>query len=217
MINLFRRGTVLGVILIAAGILFLLSNLGMFEIRGWLIGGLFCLGGLFFLNVFFENRVNWWAIIPGVILLDLGGLIVLSTLFPWEMGRFGGAFFLAGISLAFWLVFLRTRENWWAIIPAGVLLTLAAITLVETGRGINGLAVPGTLFLGISATFILVKILGGTNQNLSWAWYPAVVCGVMGLLFMLFAGRIGELIVPVALILFGIFLVGKTLIKKEIQ
>lgn len=217
MLNTFRRGAVLGVILIAAGILFLLSNLGMFEIRGWLIGGLFCLGGLFFLNVFFENRVNWWAIIPGVILLDIGGLIVLSTLFPGQMGRLGGAFFLAGISLAFWLVFLRTRENWWAIIPGGILLTLASITLVDLIRGTNGLAVPGTLFLGISATFVLVKLLGGTNQNLNWAWYPAVVCGVMGLLFMLFAGQVGGLIVPVALILLGVFLVGKTLIKKEIQ
>lgn len=209
-----RRGAFLGAALIAAGILFLFSNLGYFNIGGPLVGVLFCLAGLFFLNMLREYPANWWAVIPGVILVDLGALIVLSTIFPGQMGRVGGAFFLGGISLAFWLVFLRTREFWWAIIPAGVLLTLAGITVIDLAP-FGGLIVPATLFLGIAGTFALVYLLTGRETRFKWTWYPAGICGLIGMFFLAFSGRIGSLIMPAALIVLGLFMVAKTFIKKE--
>jgi hypothetical protein len=212
--NTYRQGVFLGAALIAAGILFLFSNLGYFNIGGPLVGALFCLAGLYFLNMLREYPDKWWAVIPGVILLDLGMLIVLSTVFPFQMSRVGGAFFLGGISLAFWLVFLRTRECWWAIIPAGVLLTLAAITIIDLTT-FGGLTVPAVFFLGIAGTFALVYLLTGRETRFKWTWYPAGICGLIGMFFLAFSGRIGSLIMPAALIVLGLFMVAKTFIKKE--
>ncbi|MHC1782940.1 MAG: hypothetical protein AB9891_09325 [Anaerolineaceae bacterium] len=215
MMNFLRRGAALGVILIAAGILFLLSNLGYFDMGDYVIGGLFCLGGLFFLSMLREKTTNWWTIIPGVILFDLGGLIIFSSLFPHLMDRIGGAFFLGGVSLAFWLVYFRVREYWWAIIPAGVLLTLAAITVIDL-TPFSGLIVPATLFLGIACTFALVYILTGRETRFRWTWYPAAITGIMGFIFLFFSGRLGGFVMPTVLIILGIYLVGKTL-KKTVQ
>jgi hypothetical protein len=215
MLNEIRRGAVLGGLLVVAGILFLLSNLGVFDASGWLIGGLFCLGGLFFLSMLREGRSYWWSIIPGVVLFDLGSLIVLSSLFPGLMNRIGGAFFLGGISLAFWLIYVRIREYWWAIIPGGVLATLAAVTVVDL-LPFGGMIVPATFFLGMAATFALVSLLAGRDNNqFKWAWYPTVVLGIMGCIFLFFAGNVGSIIMPAALIVLGLYMVGKTLIKRE--
>jgi hypothetical protein len=213
MMNSLRRGAALGVLLIGAGIVFLLSNLGYFDMGDYIIGGLFCLGGLFFLSMLRENTANWWAMIPGVVLLDLGGLIILSSLFPDLMDRIGGAFFLGGVSLAFWLVYFRVREYWWAIIPAGIVLTLAAITVIDL-MPFSGMIVPATLFLGIACTFALVYILTGRDASFRWTWYPAAIAGIMGLIFLFFSGRLGGFLMPTVLIILGVYLVGKTLRKN---
>lgn len=214
--NSFRRSIVLGGLLIVAGLLFLLSNLGIINIGHYLIGGLFCLGGLYFLSIMLESRNNWWGVIPGVVLLDLGALIILSGLLPYHMSRLGGAFFLGGISLAFWVVYFRMRDYWWAIIPAGVLATLACITLVEFVH-LSGMIVPAILFLGIAGTFLLVYFLNGREPRFKWTWYPAAILGVMGTIFLFFAGRFGSVVMPAALIILGIYLVGKTFVKKSAE
>ncbi len=211
--NSIRHSAILGAALIAAGILFLFSNLGYFNIGGPLVGVLFCLGGLYFLNMMREYPANWWAAIPGVILIDLGALIILSAVFPQVMSRVGGAFFLSGVSAAFWLVYFRTREYWWAIIPAGVLLTLAAITLADLAR-LSGLAIPAVLFLGIAGTFALVYLLTGREKRFKWTWYPAGICGLIGAFFLFFSGGI---IIPAAMILAGLFLVAKSFLKNGIE
>jgi hypothetical protein len=208
--NSIRHSAFLGAALMAAGILFLLSNLGVMDFGAPLVGALFCLGGLYFLNMLREYPANWWAVIPGVILIDLGALIVLSSVFPGQMSRVGGAFFLSGVSLAFWLVYFRTRAYWWAIIPAGVLLTLAAITVVDLAR-FSGLVVPATFFLGIAGTFALVYLLTGREKRFKWTWYPAGICGLIGAFFLFFSGGI---IIPAAMIIVGLFLVAKTFLKN---
>jgi hypothetical protein len=195
-----------GALLVGVGLLLLLQN---FNILGFLWGGvwafLFAAGGAAFLVVFLSHRNNWWAAIPGFTLLGIGALIGLGTFFPRLENAVGGSLFLGAIGLSFWVVYLRSREQWWAIIPGGVLLTLATVaglsnTLpwVETG---------GMFFLGLAATFGLVYLLPTPQGRMSWAIIPAAVLFVIGLIVTVATSSLFRYIWPAALILVGLWLI----------
>ena len=100
-------------------------------------------------------------------------MIVVSTRYE----DIGGAIFLGGIGLAFLIVFLTDRaERWWALIPAGVLATLAGVTIAAERFGEFQTA--GFFFFGLAITFLLVALLTG----MTWAYWPALALGIMGLL-----------------------------------
>jgi hypothetical protein len=185
-------------------VVFLLDNLGLLDVGELFFGLLFGLAGLFFLSVFISSRENWWALIPGFTLLSLGLLITLNRMLPGGTGEWGGAILLGGIALSFLLIYIINRENWWAIIPGGVLLTLALIVTLSSFLG--GFEVGGLFFLGIGLTFALVAALPNPQGSMVWAWIPAGILMVMGLLVILAAGPLIGYVWPVALILVGLFL-----------
>lgn len=206
-----NRRLLVGVLLILVGVLVFLQNLQIFQVEGLVWGGLFVLGGLVFLWVLIENRThNWWAAIPGVILVDLGLLILLPGIIPGFEGRFGGAFFLAGISAAFWLVYLLTPANWWAVIPGGVLLTLAAVAGIDSG----GIETGGIFFLGLAATFGLLSLIPVEGRRMTWPLIPAGILAVMGVLFMTAAGGLAQYVWPALLILAGLFLLARGFVRR---
>lgn len=163
-----------GLILILSGVLFLLQTMGILNNVGDVFWGvIFLAAGALFLFAFFTG--SWWAVIPGLTLAGIGALILL----PDSLEKFGGAVFLGAIAVAFWLVFLTApRERWWAIIPAGVLTTLAVITFAP--EFVSGNATGGIFFFGLAATFLLVALLAKMN----WAYYPAAALAFVGLLAM---------------------------------
>ena len=120
-----RMPALWGIVLVIVGVLVLLQNFGYLNVlRGLIWAGAFGLGGLVFLSVFVSEAERWWAVIPGLTLLGLALLIGLDELFPGLDGDWGGMLFLGMIALSFWLIYVRVRGAWWAIIPAGVLTTL---------------------------------------------------------------------------------------------
>lgn len=205
-----RSSIILGALLVVIGLAFLAQNFGLFgglENLIWVV--LFGIGGLAFLYVFAANREQWWAIIPGFTLLGLAGLIGFGE----RLGALGGAFFLGAIGLAFWVIYILRRDFWWAIIPAGVLTTLAVVA--STAEHVDGMAVGGFFFLGLAATFALVYLLPNPEGRMKWALIPAGILGVMGLLMILSLGGLINYIMPAALILLGLALVGRVLIKRN--
>lgn len=205
-----RSSIVVGALLVVIGLVFLGQNFGLFgglENVIWVV--LFGVGGLAFLYVFAINRQQWWAIIPGFTLLGLAGLMALGD----RLGALGGALFLGSIGLAFWVIYALRREFWWAIIPAGALTTLAVVA--ATAERMEGMAVGGFFFLGLAATFALVYLLPNPEGRMTWALIPAAILGVMGVLMILSLGGIINYVVPVALILGGLALVARVLIKRR--
>ncbi len=89
-----------------------------------------------FAIVYGSDRRNWWAIIPGGILLVIGLIVLLSQRLPFELL---GALLFAGIGLVFFLVYLlgpAKREVWWALIPSAALVLAGLVTYSLTaGRG----------------------------------------------------------------------------------
>jgi hypothetical protein len=206
-----------GLLLICAGILFLLQNFGLVTIvTGAIWALLFAVGGVAFLAVFATNQEHWWALIPGFTLLGLAGLIGLSTLFP-QFGELGAALFFLAIALSFAIIYIMHRENWWAVIPAGVLTTLAIIIAFSGNDGNDGQWVPSVLFLGLAATFALVYFLPTPQGQMKWALWPAAVLGIMGLLMLLLVGSLANFIWPLALIAGGAALMLRTLRRRELK
>ncbi len=212
----FNWRILVGVLLLVMGALALLQAIGILPDNGSLIGiifgVLFAGGGAVFLYVLSrDSRNNWWAAIPGMVLLFLGLLVLFSSLNIAFMNEWGGPFFLFGISLAFWVVYFMRREFWWAIIPGGVMLTLAAVAGLGT-IGIDGVETGGVFFLGLAATFAVVALL--PRERLTWAWIPAIILAIMGGLMTLSSTNLMSYALPVVLIGIGGYLMYKAFVKK---
>jgi hypothetical protein len=172
----------------------------------------FWLGGLFFISVFLTNRENWWALIPGLTLLGIGTTIGLGTLAPDFGEMFGAVFVLGSIGLSFLIIYLIKREFWWAMIPAGVLISLAIAIGLESF--ISDIAFVSLFFVGMALTFAIVAILPTPEGKQRWAWIPAGVLLIMGLVFGAFSGAFMGYILPVVLIVIGLILVYRAISSR---
>ncbi|HEY9086932.1 MAG TPA: hypothetical protein VIO36_02090 [Anaerolineaceae bacterium] len=212
----FDYRIVLAVLLILGGVVFLLQNLGVVPpLQDYLFALLFAVGGLAFLGVLAADRKQWWAIIPGVVLLDLALIIGLGEATQRGVLRIPddwiGGVFLLGIGVAFWVVFFTRPEFWWAIIPAGTLSTLGVVAAF-------GEALPGgggaTLFIGLALTFGLLGLIPVNNQRMGWPFIPAAACLFVALIILASAGNLINYLWPVALILGGGFLLLRAFTKR---
>lgn len=201
-----------GILLILGGVLFLLQNLGVFQ-GGDLFWGI-CLGiaGLLFLGFYIGDRQQWWALIPGIVLIAVGILVLLSSFVPGFNDTLGGTIILGGIGLSFLFVYLVNRANWWSLIPAGVLLTLAVIAGLEgvVSDGTTG----GIFFLGLGLTFAIVGIVPTPSGKMKWAWITAVILVFVGLLVFTAAENLLVYLLPLALVLAGGVLIWRAFRSK---
>jgi hypothetical protein len=202
-----------GIFLIAAGILYLLQNLNVIEGGlGFLWAFLFVAGGAFFLYVFFGDRANWWSLIPGIASLGLAVAILVGTLAPGIGEDWGVAIFMAGLALSFWAVYLVQREHWWAVIPGGVLLTLAVV--IGLSSILEGIETAGAFFLGLGLTFALLALLPSAEGRMKWAQIPAAALLVIGVIVLATTADVLKYLWPVALILIGVYVIFRVLASR---
>ncbi len=215
--NLKRNNAIWGLLLIVGGVLFLLQNFGLFSGLSalvWIV--LFGAGGLFFLYLFLNDRqAAWWAAIPGCTLLGLATISLISEFGPAALDPVTGPLFLASIGMGFVLVYLANSEHWWALIPGGVMVTLAAVAGVDE-LGLPNFESGGLFFIGLGVTFALVALLPKQHQqNTRWALIPAAVLLIMGILIgVSFEAALGY-IWPFVLIVGGAVLLWRALLAKQ--
>ena len=207
-----RTYTGLGVMLVALGGLFLLQNFGFLgDIGNFIWATLFGLGGLAFLWVFIANREQWWALIPGFALLGLAGTLFLSDLDI--AGGLTGGFFLGSIGMAFLIIYIIRREHWWAIIPAGALLTLALVATVSSS--LPG-EVGGSIFsFGLAATFGALYLLPTPMDRQSWPLIPAGILAIIGMLVLASGGNMLGLVIPFVLMALGGIIVFRAITQRQ--
>jgi hypothetical protein len=195
-----------GGLLILAGVLFFLQELNIlgnaFQFL-WLV--IMAAGAAVFLWIYFSKEDQWWAIIPGLTLLGISISILDGLLNILPGSNWTGSIFLGCIGLAFWFVYLRRQDQWWAVIPGGVLLTLAAVT--GLGNIIDWSQV--VFFLGLAVTFLLVAVLPNIGQDTRWAYIPAGILGILGLALFAPIQNVMLYLWPVLLIALGIFILAK--------
>ncbi len=209
-----------GIVLILIGVVSILQVLNIIVIKeawwGLFFAGLFLFTGVLFLSVLIRDRKNWWASIAGFTLLGLSALMTASLINPsWE--RYGTFILFTGISLGFWVVCLINRQQWWAIIPAGITLSIAVSDLVEMTAAKQSLLITDSsalLLFGLAVTFFLVAILPAREFHTRWALIPAGVLLTVSLLNGLSATPYSQFIWPVILIAAGCYLAIKALTRN---
>jgi hypothetical protein len=195
--------------LILVGVLVLLENLQILALGvAWTL--LFVAAGLIFGYTYLENRAAWWAVIPGMTLLSIGALIGVDTLLPGIGDLWGASIFLGGLSLSFWIIYFITgTEHWWALIPGGILLSLALALAAEPF--LTGDVFAGLFMFGMALTFALVYLLPNPEGRMQWALIPASILALVGLVILSVTTAYANLIWPIVLIIGGAFILVRSL------
>lgn len=181
-------------------------------VREDLLGaGILAAIGLPFLVVYFRNRTQWWALIPGIFMTAMGLVSLVN-----DDGAWAGVVTMLGMGMPFIFIYLLDNNKWWALIPGGF---CATITLVILGSELlpakyynigflhlkMDTLMTGLVFLGMALTFFFLW-LKRASQPTRWAIYPAAGLGVVSLMSMIF-GMNDDLIMPVLLILCGLIFI----------
>ena len=202
-----------GALLILAGVVLLLQNFLEIQLGTIFWSLLFGLGGLAFVSVYIGYREHWWALIPGFTLLSIAVLIFLDLVAPGLNDILGGSIVLGGIGLGFLGVYLADRNNWWAIISAGVMFTLMVVAGLD--EVLSGFGVGGIFFLGVGLSFGVIALLPTPEGRMNWAFIPAGILVFMGLIITATAESVLIYIGPVALIVVGLYLIYRTFFSRK--
>jgi signal transduction histidine kinase len=200
-----RGRLIWGVALIAMGAFFLAQQFGLFgpvQLPFWAFA--FGLLGVIFLVTFVTDRQQWWALIPGCVLLGVALIIVneQNKIIPAQQA---GALFLFSIGLPFLLIYLVDRRMWWALIPGGVLSVLALITFVSGGN-VSGQIIAAIMLFGLAAVFAVLRFVTRSSPYMGWATWVAIILAVIGALVLIAGPQAAALVGPAILIGLGLIL-----------
>jgi hypothetical protein len=206
-----------GALLVYTGVLMLLESINSIQVSPWLWVALFLTGGVAFVGGYLERpAARWWAPIPAGAMLGLAAMIVWNHLGDGPPDRWGTTLFFAGIALGFLAVRAASSARWWAILPAGLALTLSLfIGLTST---ISQPAAMAVFFLGIAATFAALALEPAFGRGpLRWPLLPAIVAAVLAAFFAFDAARRLEafdVVWPLVLIAGGAYLIYRAVLRR---
>jgi len=189
-----------GVMLFLALTTLLVDNVG-----GEWVGSLFLfLIALSFFVVYLNNHTRTWALLVAYVMFVLSIAPAMAS-GGGDTAAYFGSVFLFAIALPFFVIYFRSAENWWAIIPAGVMTTLSIIA----GLAIAGLIrnenqggyANAFLMFGLAITFAVVWL----RHAKDWAKVVTIVLAALAVASVFFA-TYSEIIWPVVIILAGGYL-----------
>lgn len=171
-------------------------------------GFLFIIALTFFL--IYLNRRALWAAITSYALFALG-LIPLMAM--TSKAEFSGVVVFLAIGLPFLYVYFTNPARWWAIIPAGVMLTMGLVTAIILLSGIPGpeydsRVANAIIFAGLAATFAVVWF----RHQKRWSMFAAIISAVIG--FTGFFIRNIDNYLPVLMMSIGVYLLYNALRPK---
>jgi hypothetical protein len=206
--NVARLGAVWGTVQILAGVLLLVEIATDLPALIWAIP--FAAGGLIALGFYLSDRADWAMLLSTYIAWAITLLVVLVTLniLRDEAVAF---YVLLAIALPFAAVFYRDRRQWWALIPAYVMLVVAVmIGLIGLGV-LDDMFVPAYIMLAIALPFFVVY---ARDRKQWWFLIPGGVLAVVGLSFLISEAAI-EYLGALVLILVGVVLLARVFTRKE--
>ena len=197
-----------GVMLFLALTTLLVDNVG-----GEWVGSMFLfLIALTFFVVYLNNHARQWALLVAYIMFVLSIAPAMAS-FGGDTAAYFGSVFLFAVALPFFIVYFRSESSWWAIIPAGVLTTLAVIAGAAIAGwiedGTNGGYANAFLMAGLAVTFAVVWL----RNAKPWAKVVTIVLAALAVASVFFASYT-EIFWPVAIILVGAYLLFTALRPK---
>ena len=183
--------------LVWGGLLIIFGVVGLVEsftdLTPWAWVAILAVTGLGIFAVFLWDRSEWWPLIPTYVLWAIAGLLALVELNVLR-DQFLPTYVLSIIAIPFIVVYLRDRGQWWALIPAYVLLGVAAMLLLSE-TGLLRDAFQGTFVLtAIALPFLLIYL---QDRAKWWALIPAYVLFSIGVMILLEElGVLSDFLIP---------------------
>ena len=193
-----NRQSKVGLLLIVLGGLVLLAKVGVWGGSSF-IGALFLVaGGAFLMRLYNRKPKHLWALFVGFALFGAAAAAL--------GGALAGSAFLALLGVGFAVAYVQNRRYWWAVLPAGMLFTLA--TVAGADALLPGADAGPLFFVGLAATFgYLYRMPLGKR----WAVYPAIAALALAILSGSFSA--GPLL-PLLLVGAGAYLFSRTKMNK---
>jgi hypothetical protein len=192
-----KQALVWGGTLILVGVLSLVNQ--FVELSAWVWAGMFALAGLGALGLYLSDRSDWAMLLATYVVWALALLIALTGLNVLR-GDAVAFYVLSAVALPFLAVFVRDRAQWWAVIPAYILLAVAVMIWL-IGRGVLGdLLIPSYVLFAVALPFFVVY---ARDRSQWWALIPGGIMAVVGLSFLIAEGGV-ETIGAIVLILIGV-------------
>ncbi len=170
-----------GLALIMAGGLALAQTLYHFQPLSPALWALIFAGAslLFFLTYFIQGLAQWGWLFPACIFGSLS--ISMALVASGREDAWVGSLVLFGVGLPFMVRFIQgPRQNWWALIPAWIMLVLGVITVLADR--VQGEFIGGLFLLSVALPFLVVYLYNRKNW---WALIPGGVLGVLSIVTLL--------------------------------
>jgi hypothetical protein len=211
------KGLLIGGGVIIIGLLALITNLNLITFGTkifWII--IFAGAGFLLASIYYRDASKWGVLIPAGILWAIA-LTIGLTIIPGVSGEIFWTVLLFGFGLSFICIYIKFKEQWWAIIPGGVLITIAAMTFLVEMRWLDGEYWMFIFFLGLGLTFGFLYLVRDKENKLFWAQYPAAALLLISFLNLLFTdgSLIAGILFPAALILLGIVILIRALTASK--
>jgi hypothetical protein len=203
-----RQDVVWGGLLLLFGVMALVETYT--DLSAWVWVAILAAAGLGAFGVYLTDRSDWGLLIPAYVLWAIAGLVGLIELNILR-DESVATYVLAAIALPFLVVYLRNRDQWWALIPAYVLLAVGVMVgLIGLGV-LDDLLVPAYVMFAIAIPFFAVY---ARNTKQWWALIPGGIMAVIGLSFLI-AEAAAQYIGPAVLILVGAWVLVRQFMRRE--
>ncbi|MDZ7374272.1 MAG: hypothetical protein ONB23_09920 [candidate division KSB1 bacterium] len=169
-----RSGMLLGIALVAVGLVALLRRL----VPWWMEANF--LWGTAFLTVaaaLFATALR--QKLRGYLLLAWVATGIAAAIYLNGIGGraedVAGAAFLLCVSLGLLTLHTAHPRSWWLALLGGAVFVLAIITGASSLELLEGVAASSLLFFGLALVFFYLYLIRTAENRLGWARYPAVI------------------------------------------
>lgn len=205
-----------GALLVLLGTILLLGNLDVLDKADNIFWALVFLStGVYFGQRFLRASDRWGFLVLAFLFLFVGIAIIIDAT-NFIPNDFIGTILFWGMAAVFIYVGQREERFWWAFLVAGLMLVLGCIVLIETFNLLDSDYTGFVFFLGLGLTFSYLWMIRSAQNKLHWAKYPASGCFVIAfIILMVSTSVISELVLPALLILFGAYLIVRSIKRKS--
>ncbi|MBN1975982.1 MAG: hypothetical protein JW918_01165 [Anaerolineae bacterium] len=161
-----KQSVVWGGLLVLFGVLALVEQ--FVDLSLWVWVGVLAASGLGVLAVYLTERSAWGLLLTAYVLWAVAGLVafVEPEILPDPLIAM---YVLTAVALPFLVVFLRNRSQWWALIPAYVLIAIGIIVSLSEWNVVGDeIIAPFILAIIIAAIARTENQIGGLSTLLPW-------------------------------------------------
>jgi hypothetical protein len=204
-----KQGVVWGGLLILLGVMSLVETFT--SLGPWVWVTVLTVAGLGVYGVYAQERSEKWMLIVSYVLLAVAGLVMLITLNVLR-DEAVATYVLTVIAIPFLVAFLQSdRTKWGMLIPPYILIAVGVMVgLIGLGT-LDDLLIPAYVLIAIAIPFFVVY---ARDTKKWWPLIPGGITALVGLSFLIAEAAV-QFVVPVVLIIAGIWVLYRQFTNKE--